>query len=372
MPEFKGKVLLIGNYLPDRQESMQRFAQMFVDELPRRGIRCKIIRPELIFGRVSTSKWFGYFDKLVLFPMQLKKRLREFCPNDVIHICDHSNAVYVNVTQKVPHLVTCHDLLAIRSARGEFVENPTSPTGQIYQRKIFNGLKRARKIVCVSEATRNDLLKLGLRHGGREATVIYNGLNYPYSAMNRDEARKIICSILGSSAPKRFILHVGGNQWYKNRAGVVRIHEELLKRDPAAPDLIFVGKELPEEIEARPRIHSVVNADNEMLRAFYSSAEALLFPSLAEGFGWPIIEAQACGCRVATSNRPPMTEIGGAGAVYFDPTDIERATDVLQALFAESEEERRQRIVAGFENIKRFDTGRMIDQYIEVYSALTA
>ncbi|WP_198660029.1 glycosyltransferase [Acidithiobacillus ferrivorans] len=67
--------------------------------------------------------------------------------------------------------------------------------------------------------------------------------------------------------------------------------------------------------------YSTGPVDNENLRALYSGAALLLFPSLQEGFGWPIVEAQACGCLVATTNRAPMTAVGGQGDIYFDVSD---------------------------------------------------
>ena len=79
----------------------------------------------------------------------------------------------------------------------------------------------------------------------------------------------------------------------------------------------------------RDRVIELTNITNEDLRALYSKATALLFPSLREGFGWPIIEAQACGCPVFTSDRVPMTEVGGDAAIYLDPTDPRPAPRLL-------------------------------------------
>jgi glycosyltransferase involved in cell wall biosynthesis len=75
----------------------------------------------------------------------------------------------------------------------------------------------------------------------------------------------------------------------------------------------------------------LIDPSNEELQALYSCANLMLFPSLQEGFGWPIIEAQACGCPVVTSNRMPMTEIGGDAATYIDPDNIQEAAPQLRA-----------------------------------------
>ncbi|MDB6040900.1 MAG: glycosyl transferase group 1, partial [Verrucomicrobiales bacterium] len=109
---------------------------------------------------------------------------------------------------------------------------------------------------------------------------------------------------------------------------------------------------------------------SEELRALYSIAEILIFPSLEEGFGWPIIEAQACGCRVVTSNRAPMTEAGGDPAFYFDPKNAETAAAMIWSALNENSGEKAARIEAGLRNVNRFSAGRMTDNYCARYVEL--
>jgi glycosyltransferase involved in cell wall biosynthesis len=345
MRDFTGKIVLLGNYMPDQQESMQHFVQMLSSGLMARGVPVEIVRPEPALGRVlsgntGAGKWFGYFDKLMLFPRHLKKRLESFDSGDVLHICDHSNAVYTKYATRIPHLLTCHDLLAVRAARGEISENPTRAAGKIYQRIILKGLNRARRVVCVSNATKIDVQRL-TKLTPQQITVVENGLNHSYGPLPRADALDRIGRKTGAR-PNRFILHVGGNQWYKNRAGVIGIYAELLKLRPEAPDLFMAGKPLPPELQRqiananlRDRVHTLQDCDNEDLRALYSAADALLFPSLAEGFGWPIIEAQACGCAVITSNLAPMNDVAGDAAIYIDPRDGRTAAAALRDLLWE-------------------------------------
>jgi len=112
------KILLIGNYINDAQESMQRFAEVLKKGLIKEKQEVKLIRPETFFGKIKPShygvgKWLGYIDKFVIFPWKLKKEKKWA---DIVHICDHSNSFYVKYLKDVKHLVTCHDLLTIRSA----------------------------------------------------------------------------------------------------------------------------------------------------------------------------------------------------------------------------------------------------------------
>ncbi len=380
LPELK--VLLLGNYGPDRQNSMQAFAGLLASELPRRNVAVEMIRPEPAFNRLGQGgaglgKWLGYIDKLALFPGQLRRRLSRMGSSEVLHICDHSNAVYTKTAAAVPHLVTCHDLLAIRSALGEFPENPTGATGRIYQKLIRRGLNGAARVACVSHATRKDLLALTALPPD-QVQVVHNGLNYDYCPMPRPESLERIAKKMGA-APRKFILHVGGNQWYKNRAGVVGIYLELLKILPDAPDLFLVGKDWTPALRAQiaqsghgEKIAAIQGAEAEDLRAFYSAAEALLFPSLMEGFGWPVIEAQACGAPVVASNLGPMTEVGGDAACYVDPRNWTEAARVLRDLLAEMPAEREARRGRSLANAARFSTGRMINGYLEQYSCAMA
>jgi glycosyltransferase involved in cell wall biosynthesis len=385
------RVLLIGNYAPDRQESMQRFAQTLAAHLPARGFEVELLRPEPLAARLQSGahglgKWLGYVDKFILFPRRLDRevqRARAGGARVVVHICDHSNAVYTRQLRDVPHLVTCNDLLAIRSARGEFPAHRTRWSGRVLQRLILAGLRRARRVTCISHATARDARRL-LEHSAATIGVTHMGLNYPYSPMPQSEAQARVQALLGWPEPRPYLIHVGGEQWYKNRRGAVRlfaaVRAELGSR---APQLLLVGSPPADETAALLRadpelartVHAVGEIDNETLRTCYSAAELLLFPSLQEGFGWPIIEAQACGCRVLTTGKGPMNEVGNAATFYLPPdplADLPAAVDLLRAALEEPESARARRIAAGLENAGRFSTAKMIDAYARTYRELTS
>ena len=349
-------LILIGNFLPDRQESMLRFEQLVSDGMSGRGWRVDTWRPEPRFTTWIRTyrygglpKYLGYLDKFFVFPRQIRARRQAFPSDTIFHIIDHSNAVYAQHFQGSRLLVTCHDLLQIRSALGEFPQHHVSLTGRRYQQWILDHLSKLKHAVCVSEKTRADLLRLtGL--SPEAAQIVYLGLNYSYRPMPRVEAETLLrktCERNGITTTRwqealagRFFLGVGGAQWYKNRTGLVSIFAESQKHSNAPKHLVLVGPPLEAEqntvLEKQSLTGSVLRlsgVSNEELRALYSLAVALLFPSWEEGFGWPIVEAQACGCPVFTSNRPPMTEIGGKAAGYVDPADpVSAAAVIAQAL----------------------------------------
>jgi glycosyltransferase involved in cell wall biosynthesis len=114
------------------------------------------------------------------------------------------------------------------------------------------------------------------------------------------------------------------------------------------------------------RVIPITGTSNEELEALYSNALALIFPSLEEGFGWPIAEAQACGCPVATTNRPPMTEVAGNAAIFFDPAHPKEAAEAIRQGLSN----RKSLIAAGLENVQRFEESKIIEEYRRFYSEI--
>ena len=78
---------------------------------------------------------------------------------------------------------------------------------------------------------------------------------------------------------------------------------------------------LARRLEIAERVVEIEDAPDQLLEALYTCAVALLYPSLSEGFGWPIVEAQACGCPVICTNLPPMPETAGDAGLFRDPAD---------------------------------------------------
>jgi glycosyltransferase involved in cell wall biosynthesis len=374
---IKAMVLLIGNYLPDQQQSMLRFNEMMLQGLREIGVETELIRPPALLGRIralgrSTAKWLGYFDKFILFRWQLWRRLAQ--RPALVHICDHSNAPYAGPARDFPLIITCHDMLAVRGGLGEETDCPASWTGRILQRWILRGLRRADIIACDSRATGEDARRLVAPMANKpQITVVEVGLNHPYSRLPDDVVDARLKDIGDLKPQQRLIVHVGSNLRRKNREGVLRIFAKC----GAALDaqMVFVGEGLSESLRRQARDLGIVNrvvdlgtTTNEVLEALYNRAHALLYPSRFEGFGWPIIEAQACGCPVVCSSAGPMSDIAGTGALLRDPNDEDSfVTDLLRLA---DPQERKYWSARALENAKRFSADRMISEYRELYRAL--
>ncbi|RUT07167.1 mannosyltransferase [Dulcicalothrix desertica PCC 7102] len=365
------KILLIGNYQPDEIESMERFTSMLEIHLTKFGHQVRVIRPKPYFAKLALplkglKKWLAYIDKYILFPAELRE---ELFWADVVHICEQGYAIYTKYLQNIPHVVTCHDLLPIRSGLGEFSDYKTGWTGKILQKMIINGLNKAAKVACISEQTKMDVMRI-CSLNARNISFIPLGFNYPYSPMAPTEAKQRLTH-LGIPPNSRFILHVGANHWYKNRLGVLSIfYHMMLKQNHPDFYLVMVGKSMTDEMRFFIKNHylsqhviELVNIDNENLRALYSTATALLFPSLQEGFGWPLIEAQACGCPVFTSNLPPMNDVGGEAAIYIKPNNHEDAASTILYHLPTIDTLKSESLL----NSERFATEKMVSEYIMLY-----
>jgi glycosyltransferase involved in cell wall biosynthesis len=364
------RVLLLGNYAPDRQESMQRFRVMLEHGLTSRGVSVRSVAPPASFPTLDHSaggKWVGYLDKFSRFRALLPAQVAWA---DVVHVCDHSNAMYCGWIADRPTLVTCHDLLAVRGARGEDTDCPASCSGRVLQEWIVSGLRRADMVAAVSSYTRADARRI--IGGASDVRLVLNGLNHDFRPLVADEARARLAGLPGFGQ-RPYLLNVGSNLPRKNRAGVLRVFAHVRRRHDIA--LALVGQGLSPELASladrlgiRPHIHECPGVDNRTLEALYAQAHALLFPSRFEGFGWPIVEAQASGCPVVCSDCGPFREVAGEGAAIRPLEDEAGMAEDLHALFTPAV--RQRMVAAGLANAARFTCGRMLDDYASLYREL--
>jgi glycosyltransferase involved in cell wall biosynthesis len=307
---------------------MLRYGRLVSRALARAGVPWRLVRPEALLrrgacGRGPLAPWLGAVDKFLLFPPRLLWILHRPWGRRpaLVHLLDQGNGVYLPLLRGTPHLVTLHDLIAVRAGSGGPTSHP-APRPSLYQRLNRAALARAGRLLCVSEATRADARKvLGVER--RRTVVLANPLE---PALLRPAAAPL------PQLPPRYWLHVGSSAWYKNRPAVLRIHARLLAAPPEgegiALPLVLIGQPLqPEEHEllrglgSAPQVVHAGRLDDRQLRAAYRFAEGLIFPSLEEGFGWPVLEALAQGCPVVVSAIPPLLEVGGEAVLAIDPAD---------------------------------------------------
>jgi glycosyltransferase involved in cell wall biosynthesis len=136
-------------------------------------------------------------------------------------------------------------------------------------------------------------------------------------------ARQKLSEHLNVDLNNGYFLHVGGNQYYKNRKGVLEIYSAWQKKNKINIPMLMIGANPNEDLltfqknsEFKNNIHFITDFPDELMNEAYSGAICLIFPSLDEGFGWPIIEAMACGCAVITTKKQPMIEVAGDAGIF--------------------------------------------------------
>jgi glycosyltransferase involved in cell wall biosynthesis len=373
--------VLIANYVPDKQQSMNLFAGMLADGFKKAGHTCEIWTPPVLFGAKAKStnaglgKWLAYVDKWLLFPLVLKMRLlkSKYRNGDVrFHICDHSNAPYLPHLPKNRTAITCHDVLAIRGAMG-FADAycESSSAGKILQKWILKNLSGAKLIACVSELTLNQLqaLSQNSKPYGKKWVVIHNAFNGLFFPVKPNVAIPKITAA-GFPGNRSYLLHVGSALPRKNRKLLIDMMFKLGERwdgiicyagMPADKELTAYAKSL----QLEERIFSIKRPDHETLLALYSTCDAFVFPSYSEGFGWPVIEAQACKAPVIASNIEPLPEVSGGAALHADPNDPEAFANAFLLLKQPAFKE--NLLQKGLLNSKRFDPDSIIRSYLELH-----
>lgn len=260
------------------------------------------------------------WDKYVAYPLRVGLAGQV----DVVHVLDHS---FAHLLRFAPHgsrrIVTVHDLAPL--------EDGTLSNTQLERfRRTLTWLNRADLLLAVSHATAS-ALRAFLTTAPRIAVLPMGVDTEQFSAK-----RQLPATVKLPAIPR--VLSIGSTFPRKNLAALPAILERVTRAlGPVA--LLRIGQPLPDEL--RQKIGNVVKTENviefgvtpdEQVVAAYQAADALIFPSILEGFGLPLAEAMAAGCPVVSSNASSLPEVGGDAALYFDPADADAGAQHLIAL----------------------------------------
>ncbi|SEJ39160.1 Glycosyltransferase involved in cell wall bisynthesis [Dyadobacter sp. SG02] len=370
--------------------STQRYARWLAEGMEQRGHRVQLWIPEPRCFNLPVptklKKWLGYADQYIFFPYWVKKQVKKQPEGTLFVLTDHSLGIWSYLINSHAHVVHCHDFLAQFSAMGRVAENPITWSGRKYQAFIRRGFRRATHFISISEKTREDLHEL-LDSVPVISKVIYNGLVQPYTpARNTAATLAYVAKETGIDLSGGYLLHVGGNQWNKNRRGMIEIYTQWCENPDHLMPLMMIGPAPDHVIRKvwaaspfRHRIHFLIDQTDDFVARAYQAATAFIFPSMAEGFGWPIAEAMASGTPVITTSDMPMMEVAGDAALFIQkrPSDeklVEQwakdSANVIDQLLHYTKEERRQLIDRGLRNAERFDSQETIAKIERVYEAI--
>lgn len=371
--------------------SMPRFTSMLADGMTQRGHKVSVWSPRSrcfnLPVKGNLKKYLGYIDQYILFPSDVKSRLKE-CPKDTLFVfTDQAQGPWVRLVSNRLHVMHCHDFLAQKAALGTIDGQRTGWTGKKYQKYIRRGYAYCKNFISGSLKTNEDLKEL-IDTDKRKLSVVYNGLEESYKPASANVARirTALGNKINTDLSAGYLLHVGGNQWYKNRVGVVELYNAWRRLYNTKLPLLLLGAEPSEEIWTcinespfQDDIHVISGLTDLYIRSAYSGASVFLFPSLAEGFGWPIAEAMGCGCPVITTDEAPMTEVAGnVGFLLRKKTQedtggwaIEGAA-MINYIISLSDEERNCVVQKSLENVRRFDFSKALNEIEIIYNGITA
>jgi len=279
----------------------------------------------------------------------------------------HSTRFVLPKKKPCKFIVTIYDL-----AFKKFPSLIAKKAFKYFDREIKSAVNLADKIIVVSENTRKDLIDL---FGAREdkIEVIYGGINENFRPIRREESLKKIRK--KHRLPEKIILFVGSIGPRKNLKRLITAFYELKKNGSVRHKLVLVGEKgsLYEDISGMSKKlglgHDVIFTGyipESELPIIYNIADLLVYPSLYEGFGFPPLEAMACGIPIVASNVSSLPEVVGEAALLVDPFNVEAISGAMVRVL-EDNDLRAKMIEKGFERLKKFSWEKTARKTLNLY-----
>ncbi|HJX69701.1 MAG TPA: glycosyltransferase family 1 protein [Dehalococcoidia bacterium] len=289
----------------------------------------------------------------------------------IVHLPNHHLGRY-SFFLKVPYIITVHDLIRYFDLKGysRFIHCPNM-RDKLYLSLDYKGVKKATRIIAVSHSTKRDLVQhLGIPE--ERISVIYEGIDH-----------RLFRQVEHRHVDYPYLLFVGSEHPRKNFIGLLQAFSKL-KSERQFKDLklVKVGKAGGAEAKFRKPIQRVINelniqrdvvftgyvADDD-LPGYYSGAECFVLPSLYEGFGFPPLEAMACGCPVIVSNVASLPEVAGEAAIKVNPHDTDAIASALHEVLT-NKDLKRELVSKGLERASQFSWEKTARETLNAYESV--
>ena len=274
-----------------------------------------------------------------------------------------------------PAVTTVHDVMWFTHPKlcsRFFLDRITK--GPLYRVGIRRALKESAHLLTVSEASRGEIERIAPNVTGR-ITVTHHGVDPSFRAIPPEQVSSNLPGLVPPGTA--FVFTIGAGSPHKNQARAIRAFHRAFADRPEIK-LVLVRRFRRVDIElsrllATPAIRRQIillpHITEDQLRALYSGARMLFFPSLMEGFGMPILEAMACGTPVLTSNCGAMLEVSASAALQVDPYAVDDIAAGLRRL-QDDEALRARLIAAGQRRIQDFSWQRSAERTLAVYRSV--
>ena len=259
-------------------------------------------------------------------------------------------------------VVTIHDLMHL--TRPEHA----TPAKRAYARWMMGrALRLAAKVIAGSEETKKEILAFGPEHGGKVVVISYGIREEFFESEEPNGSARRLPAALSPIPPFKesfpYVLFLGNDKPHKNLDGLLAAFAHLRASFPLL-SLVLAGV-APGRVRAEG-VHALGFVPDADVPPLLAGARALVLPSFAEGFGLPVLEAQATGTPVACSDLPALREAAGDAAVFFDPADVGSILAGLEKILKDDELRKILR-KSGRERAAQFTWARAAERTARIY-----
>jgi glycosyltransferase involved in cell wall biosynthesis len=295
-----------------------------------------------------------FFEQAIL-PMQLKKYKIDVLFNP---------SVFNPFFSPCPKITVMHDITYLNMKFNFFKK--------IYFKFVTSVAIRSKVIITISEFSKREILKQ-LKIKNEKIKIIYESCP-PLLPVDSNKISDILNSF-GISKP--YFLYIGAITPHKNIKNIILAFEDFYKSHPDFK-MIFAGpiveelinlNNIKKEIKFGEEIKFLGKVSKEEKVALYSGAKGFIFPSLYEGFGLPVLEAQSLGIPVLTSNTSSLPEVAGDSALSVDPYNVKEIAKGMEEI-AFNEQLRKELVQKGYENIKRFSWEKAANELLNLFKSI--
>lgn len=287
--------------------------------------------------------------------------------------CVHSTFARIHTQvrrSQIPRVITIHDLTPLRLPPHLANSNEAAIC-----RRMLGNLGPDDHVVCVSQATRDDVLDL-TDLSSSQVDVVLNGVDtLSFRQLEAEMIERDLAPLGILNVP--FVLSYSSLAPHKNLELILNIWPQIVSQCPEARLVLAGGKgdSLTGKLMALPPVvrDSIITlgrVSDQTITALCNACRAFVFPSYYEGFGLPILEAMACGARVICSNTSSMPEVAGGHAILVDPNDHAGWVTTIKRVLSSPADSTAQ--LAAVTHARTFTWEKAADQYVEVYRKLVS